>query len=875
MFFTSRILLALTIIFSVNQNCKAQDPTQWNNAFGPSFRHLNAVEILPNNKIVAIGGWEFNDAITTIVSTSDTCTTWNISLDFVNAILQDLDFSSSTTGYSVGWAGNIWKTVDSGDSWSQITVPGNPGTRNFNGCHFFNDNIGVVVGGNQSNDAIQTILKTTDGGNNWSIISDNLAPWLRAVHFADNLTGFAVGDNGTILKTTNGGDDWSPMTVPGSVQSRQFNDVHFLSPSIGVAVGGWETNDSISTVLKTTDGGVNWTIVMDNLGSMLNGVHFFNANQGYAVGDDGVIYYTSDAGSTWQNQVITNNDDFGLNAVFFKDAFFGIAVGSDGKLLWYVDENANLASGTIDSPVTLINSNSASILGNVDDFGLAATIEFEYGTSIAFGSNVPMYPYTTSAIGAEETQITLTGLTPEQVYYGRMVMTNSVGTSYSNTVSFYTGITTVPNYNFELWDAFSDDILDDWLNTGSVSQTTSYNGTFAVQLTGSASDNVGAILYGNPGQNGLEGGTPFVERPDSIVFWANYDIALNDSALVVLQLKNNGVLIADSIYKIGGSSLGSFVEKKFKINYLSALIPDTMFLAFTSSDVFSGSPNASSVIAIDDVSFFDVNSNVPNNDMESWSVETRNKAALWVSNDDQYSNGVDYMVEQSTDSYSGDYAVKLNNLVGNNSNFARIKTGIDINSWNPVFPILYNHEKLYGYYKYFPADGDTLFVRVSLYENGAYIGFGELEIIESASIYTQFEVPLTYGPGNADSCSIEFSIFKNNGQQPGASYGIIDNLSFDAIALPSQNVGVNEVAKKSVKLYPNPTEGPITIEFDQIPSEEINILVVDLSGKILLEEKHHPIGNKLNIDINEISSQYCFFIIREGKKSHSFKILVK
>lgn len=870
-------LLFVSIVLSVfgAQDVKAQDPTQWHDAWGPYFRHLNAVEILPNNKFVAIGGWEFNDAISTVITSTDTAGSWNIAMDGVNAILQDLDFTSATNGYTVGWAGNVWKTTNAGDNWTQITIPGNPGTRNFNGCHFFNDNTGIIVGGNESNDAIRTILKTTDGGANWSIVSDNLAPWLRAVHFADNSTGYAVGDQGTILKSTDGGNNWSVLNLSGGVASRQYNDVYFLNATTGIVVGGWETNDSISTILRTTDGGANWSVIMDNVGSMLNGVYFYSATDGYVVGDDGVIYFTNDAGLTWTPQVIANNNTYGLNAVYFRDAYFGIAVGSDGKLLWYVDENVDLASGTVLSPVTVINSNSVSILGEVDDMGESATLSFEYGTSLSFGSELPMYPYTTSAQGPEDTQVTITGLTADEIYFGRMKMTNALGTSYSNTVSFFTGVTTVPNWNFELWDAFSNDVLDDWFNTGGVDQAVSHDGTIAVELSGNSNDDIGAILYGIPGDSGLEGGIPFTARPDSLIFFAKYDIALGDSAIALLQLKKEGSPIAMHMYKIGGNSGGAFVRKSFKIDYTSVENPDSLILAFTNADPFSGTANPLSNMIIDNVSFYGTTQNVPNADMESWSVETRNKAVSWVSADDFYGQPIPSMVEQSTDAYSGDFAVRLNNKITNEySDFARIKVGDSLNTWNPVFPVDFNHEKFYGYVKYFPEDGDTLFVRINMFENGNPMGWGELKIKDPILNYSLFEVPISYWGGNADSCLIEFSIYKSNGE-PGNSYAILDNLSFDAVLLPTQNVGVEEILPNQISVYPNPTEGPLTIEFANLPQDEISVMVVDLSGRVLLNENHTLLNNQLNININNLPSQYCFVIVREGKFIHSFKTFVK
>jgi hypothetical protein len=54
------------------------------------------------------------------------------------------------------------------------------------------------------------ILKTTDGGINWTIQSSGAQRGLGCIHFpVDAQTGYVVGCDGTILKTTNGGSQWT------------------------------------------------------------------------------------------------------------------------------------------------------------------------------------------------------------------------------------------------------------------------------------------------------------------------------------------------------------------------------------------------------------------------------------------------------------------------------------------------------------------------------------------------------------------------------------------------------------------------------------------------------------------------------------------
>lgn len=866
-------ILAFLVPFIGN----TQNPTQWTSGWAPYFRHVNAVEILPNNKFIAVGGWEFNDAITSIFTSVDSANTWNLEMDAVNAILQDVHFPNSATGYTVGWAGNIWKSSDSGDNWNQINVPGTPGTRNFNACHFFDANTGIVVGGNKSNDAIRTILKTTDGGSNWSVIADNLNPWLNAVHFGSSTTGYAVGDGGSILKSTDSGDNWTEITLTGGIASRQYNDVYFFDANVGVAVGGWLSNDSISTIIRTTDGGNNWSVISDNLGSMLNSVHFYNAQEGYAVGNDGLIWYSNDAGQTWSNQttLISNNDQaYGNRDVYFQNAYFGLVGGSNGKILVYHDTNAGLATGELASPVVITSANSVLIEGSVNDENLVTSLELEYGNTMAFGSSEPINPASTNGNGLQNISVELNGLAIEEVYFARMKMTNALGVTYSNVISFYTGISTVPNFSFELWDEYQFDVLDDWYNNGQITQVTSHDGSYAVNLSQDPSGELGAILMGIPGQNGLTGGIPYTERPDSLTFWANYNIAPNDSALVLLQLKENNTPIADTIYKIGGSSAG-WEYFSFGIDYFSGLNPDSIVIAFTNTNIFGGFNEPTSTISIDNVILKGATQQIPNGDMESWSVSSRLKATSWISDDDQNSQ-TPYVIGRTTDAYAGDYAVTLKNYIGQgNSHYSRMNTGDNLNNWEPSFQVNNNHDTLFGYYKFSPENGDSLFIRVAMFENGSQIGWGEWTASQNVPNYLRFHVPIQYWTGNADSCLIEVSIYNASSSNPGQNtMAWIDNLSFDAIVSPVLEIAENELDKKEwVNIYPNPTNGPTTIEFSNESQSPVKCLLVDLNGKLLKEINEKTNNQKINFDISEFHSGQYFIIVVKDENIYSFKTI--
>ncbi|MBM3241900.1 hypothetical protein FJZ31_36985 [Candidatus Poribacteria bacterium] len=88
-----------------------------------------------------------------------------------------------------------------------------------------------------------------------------------------------------------------------------FNDVHFVDARNGWAVG----EDGV--IAHTTDGGVTWTPQNSGTTNSLIGVDFVNANEGWIVGGNGTILHTINGGATWiphAHQVKGNHVDMML-----------------------------------------------------------------------------------------------------------------------------------------------------------------------------------------------------------------------------------------------------------------------------------------------------------------------------------------------------------------------------------------------------------------------------------------------------------------------------------------------------------------------------------------------------------------------------------
>lgn len=175
--------------------------------------------------------------------------------------------------------GYIKKTIDGAQSWQTILSTPNIWLR---GIDFLNSDTGWICGG--ENITIQNqrgfIYKTSDGGTTWQQQVTAAEP-LYDIDIVDGNIGYAIGAWGTMLKTTDGGGNWSAVSIPFS---ETLNEVSFVQQDAGWIVG----NEGVA---RTYDGGQTWeTFTMPERRQWLyEGAFFPNMETGWVVGGSGHI----------------------------------------------------------------------------------------------------------------------------------------------------------------------------------------------------------------------------------------------------------------------------------------------------------------------------------------------------------------------------------------------------------------------------------------------------------------------------------------------------------------------------------------------------------------------------------------------------------
>jgi len=293
---------------------------------------------------------------------------WEIIPSGTTSELNSIYFYDYEVGYAVGDSGTVIKSIDSGKTWQTLQTPV---ISNLNDIYLFHRDTVEIVGDSG------TMLFSTDGGSSWwegpSFLTDNY----YCVIFYDG-NGICGGSSQSILWGTYTGTALYWTEVQSGFFGGGIWGAYMLSSGIGFVAG----ENSIFQPLfgKTTDSGINWDFTafyLNNNEGRATGVNFTDINTGYisakvwngtgaiaktidggnnwnstaftsplwsinfpisdsslvgyAVGDQGTILKTNNAGMNWLPQQSGTN--LRLNKVYFNDLDFGFAVGENGMVL--------------------------------------------------------------------------------------------------------------------------------------------------------------------------------------------------------------------------------------------------------------------------------------------------------------------------------------------------------------------------------------------------------------------------------------------------------------------------------------------------------------------------------------------------------------
>ena len=260
--------------------------------------------------------------------------------------LYDVCVRAGGNAWAVGAFGTIVHSKDGGATWE---TQSSGTTEHLLGVDFVDDKNGWVVGRSA------VILRTQDGGQTWSPQATEDKNHLFDVAALSPERAVAIGDWGTILVTTDG-STWQKRSLDRDII---LNSQSWVDPDHGWIVG------EAGLIVATTDGGVTWTDQNSGAMKTLFGVSFADAQRGWAVGLDGLIISTASGGAEWQVQRgsvdIAGFEQVGSKEVAENPTLFaiavidstGYAVGDSGSVFATTDGGAHWQRATLPADVHL------------------------------------------------------------------------------------------------------------------------------------------------------------------------------------------------------------------------------------------------------------------------------------------------------------------------------------------------------------------------------------------------------------------------------------------------------------------------------------------------------------------------------------------
>ncbi|MEI7660866.1 MAG: YCF48-related protein [Bacteroidota bacterium] len=224
--------------------------------------------------------------------------------------IRDIKFTGSTTAVAAGDCGTILKTTDGGNNWTRMesgTLEG------LNSLFFLDSSVGYAI-----SDGGSGLYKTTDGGSTWNLDFTFDTFNMYGVWFTSPMHGIAVGEE-AVFVTNNGGITWS------------WNAPYTWNYSIWFTDASTAIMASDGYMYKSYDAGNTWTVKHTGINAWKGSLYFMNATTGVHVGRSGQICRTDDAGENWY--FIPSGTSHDISAAFILPSGTGYAVGDSGTIL--------------------------------------------------------------------------------------------------------------------------------------------------------------------------------------------------------------------------------------------------------------------------------------------------------------------------------------------------------------------------------------------------------------------------------------------------------------------------------------------------------------------------------------------------------------
>ncbi|MCE1165096.1 MAG: choice-of-anchor J domain-containing protein [Bacteroidetes bacterium] len=247
----------------------------------------------------------------------------------------------ANTGYVSGSYGSLYRTTNGGNNWDSVAVEGSNSSSNFKKVHFVNANTGwVFTTYNSTITDSATIFKTTNAGVNWTkqYITETSGSYrgVYGAYMVDANTGWLISYHPRPWRTTNGGSTWTLDSISDGFSGFMY-DIKMFSATNGYIAG------SSGRFYKLNANNVWDTISVPSRNFSFYGLDFVSPSSGYLFGSNGVVYATTNGGTSWTN---VNTQGSTMYNGYITPDFKAFCVGASGQIFKNNNVLTNLAGNT-------------------------------------------------------------------------------------------------------------------------------------------------------------------------------------------------------------------------------------------------------------------------------------------------------------------------------------------------------------------------------------------------------------------------------------------------------------------------------------------------------------------------------------------------
>jgi photosystem II stability/assembly factor-like uncharacterized protein len=315
------LVLACVVLTSTNVL-----DAQWVQQASSSSENLTDVVMLGSQKAIAIG--DRNG----ILRTTDAGTTWVNETIHLSAVFHwnAISFFDSLNG---GIAGdqNVWSTTDGGISWKPLTVPVRQKI-----LSIFCLGAGEFYVGTDSG----WVYSTSDTGRTWT--AEKISEWPIRSFFTYRgpiilgVSKYALTPYSLCTQYVIPPPSWSERILPyfQALGSEAFDAEYCNGGGPGFIVGVGGDFVSAPVVLRKSMSDTAWMVATTGILGIgaLHGVSAPSANVVYVCGTQGMLFKSTNGGDTWDTTAVPTRQN--LNAIYFYDENRGFAVGDSGVILY-------------------------------------------------------------------------------------------------------------------------------------------------------------------------------------------------------------------------------------------------------------------------------------------------------------------------------------------------------------------------------------------------------------------------------------------------------------------------------------------------------------------------------------------------------------